>query len=60
MTCEDCWREAEVFNSEGRFCDTHSRCDECGKDPMQVGRHCFDCKGEMMCGDLGLQERLAA
>ena len=35
-------------------------CDECGKDEAQVGRHCFDCAGEMIREELGLPERMAA
>jgi hypothetical protein len=40
--------------------DDDNKCLECGKDEAQIGPHCFDCAGEIICEELGLPERLAA
>jgi hypothetical protein len=57
--CDDCNREATVFNEEGSYCELHSGCWECGH-PAEIKRHCFDCWGSMICEEMGLPERLAA
>jgi hypothetical protein len=53
--------QSDLIPDSGAPCEAEpAMCDECNKDLAEVDGMCFDCRGEFMCDELGLQERLAA